>query len=57
SWEGRLLSKAGREVLLKTVAQALPSYAMSVFLLPLDTCSALESMMSKYWWNTNSQDS
>uniref|UniRef100_A0A803PR19 Reverse transcriptase domain-containing protein n=1 Tax=Cannabis sativa TaxID=3483 RepID=A0A803PR19_CANSA len=57
SWEGRFLSKAGREILLKTVAQALPSYAMSVFLLPVDTCSSLESMMSKYWWNTSNQNS
>ncbi|XP_060969704.1 uncharacterized protein LOC133036942 [Cannabis sativa] len=53
SWEGRLLLKAGREILLKTVAQALPTYAMSVFLLPLKTCSHLESLMSKYWWGSS----
>ncbi|KAM6589517.1 hypothetical protein CsatA_012122 [Cannabis sativa] len=29
---------------------------MSVFLLPLDTCSSLESMMSKYWWNSSNQN-
>ncbi|KAM6565848.1 uncharacterized protein LOC133031191 [Cannabis sativa] len=55
SWEGRFLSTAGREVLLKTVAQALPSFAMSVFLLPLKTCSHLESLMSKYWWSSSSR--
>ncbi|XP_060960022.1 uncharacterized protein LOC133030933 [Cannabis sativa] len=53
SWEGRLLSKAGREVLLKTVAQALPTYAMSVFLLLVKTVSHLESLMSKYWWGSS----
>ncbi|XP_030479041.1 uncharacterized mitochondrial protein AtMg00310-like [Cannabis sativa] len=53
SWEGHLLSKAGREVLLKTVAQALPTYAMSVFLLPVKTVSHLESLMSKYWWGSS----
>uniref|UniRef100_A0A803QF26 Reverse transcriptase domain-containing protein n=1 Tax=Cannabis sativa TaxID=3483 RepID=A0A803QF26_CANSA len=57
SWEGKLLSKAGREILLKTVAQALPSYAMSVFLLPKKTCSYLEGLMSKYWWGSSSNNS
>ncbi|XP_060964883.1 uncharacterized protein LOC133033858 [Cannabis sativa] len=57
SWEGRLLSKAGKEVLIKTVAQALPTYAMSVFLLPVETCNKLEGMMSKYWWSSGSNQS
>uniref|UniRef100_A0A803PVR0 Reverse transcriptase domain-containing protein n=1 Tax=Cannabis sativa TaxID=3483 RepID=A0A803PVR0_CANSA len=52
-WEGRFLSKAGKEVLLKTVAQAFPSYAMSVFLIPLETCHGLESIMSKFWWQSS----
>lgn len=32
-WEHRFLSKAGREVILKSVIHAIPSYTMSVFLL------------------------
>ncbi|XP_060960747.1 uncharacterized protein LOC115723580 [Cannabis sativa] len=57
SWEGRFLCKAGREILLKTVVQAIPSYDMSVFLLPIETCTLLERLMSKYWWGTSSQRS
>uniref|UniRef100_A0A803PL05 Reverse transcriptase domain-containing protein n=1 Tax=Cannabis sativa TaxID=3483 RepID=A0A803PL05_CANSA len=52
-WEGRFLSKAGKEILLKTVAQAFPSYAMSVFLLPLETCKSLEGIMSSFWWKSS----
>ncbi|XP_060960616.1 uncharacterized protein LOC133031194 [Cannabis sativa] len=57
SWEGRFLSKAGCEILIKTVAQAISSYAMSVFLLPIETCTLLERLMSKFWWGNSSQQS
>lgn len=36
--ESKMLPKGGKEVLLKTVAQTLPNYAMGVFLLPLNLC-------------------
>uniref|UniRef100_A0A803QQJ5 Reverse transcriptase n=1 Tax=Cannabis sativa TaxID=3483 RepID=A0A803QQJ5_CANSA len=55
NWEGRFLSKASKELLLKTVAQAIPNHAMSVFLFPLKTCKAIESVMSKYWWQSSKQ--
>ncbi|XP_060972464.1 uncharacterized mitochondrial protein AtMg00310-like [Cannabis sativa] len=57
SWETKFLSKAGKEVLIKLVAQALPSYAMSVFLLTQDICSSLEDMMAKFWWKSQSNSS
>lgn len=50
SWESRCLSKAGKELLLKSVAQAIPAYAMGVFLLPISLCKELERLMSIYWW-------
>ncbi|KAL8103095.1 hypothetical protein AgCh_027577 [Apium graveolens] len=51
----KTLSKGGKEVLLKTVAQSLPNFAMSVFLLPLNLCQDLEKLMCKFWWRTSSQ--
>ena len=50
SWNQKLLSRAGKEILLKTVAQAMPNYAMNIFLLPLELCRELERMMNSFWW-------
>ncbi|XP_030502725.2 uncharacterized protein LOC115717895 [Cannabis sativa] len=53
SWEGKFLSRAGKEILIKSVVQSLPSYAMNVFLLPVGTCKELEKMMASFWWKSN----
>uniref|UniRef100_A0A803P654 Reverse transcriptase zinc-binding domain-containing protein n=1 Tax=Cannabis sativa TaxID=3483 RepID=A0A803P654_CANSA len=56
SWEGRFLSKAGKEFLIKTVEQSLPSYAMNVFLLPMDTYQEMEQLMCKFWWQASAKN-
>ncbi|CAH9109059.1 unnamed protein product [Cuscuta epithymum] len=53
SWNNRFLSKAGREVLLKTVIQAMPTYAMNVFLFPDNLIMEIERLMNGYWWRGN----
>lgn len=49
-WKGNILSIAGKEVLIETVAQALPTYTMSIFKLPMSITKKLQSMISKFWW-------
>ncbi|XP_075652255.1 uncharacterized protein LOC142622622 [Castanea sativa] len=40
-WKGKMLSRAGKEVLIKAVAQSIPTYTMGVFLLPAKLCNEL----------------
>uniref|UniRef100_A0A803P2Y2 Reverse transcriptase domain-containing protein n=1 Tax=Cannabis sativa TaxID=3483 RepID=A0A803P2Y2_CANSA len=54
SWDNKFLSRAGKEVLIKAVVQALPAYTMNLFLLPVGTCQAIESAISRFWWKSNS---
>ena len=45
-----MLSQAGREVLVKSVIQAIPTYAMGCFKLPLGLCDDIEMIIRKFWW-------
>ncbi|XP_050258361.1 uncharacterized protein LOC126703447 [Quercus robur] len=47
-WKEKLLSKAGKEVLNKVVAQAIPMYTMSYFRLPDSLCEELTSMKRNF---------
>ena len=49
-WEGKLLSQAGREVLIKAVIQAIPSYTIGCFKLPVGLCNEIEVVVRKFWW-------
>lgn len=48
SLSGRFLSIAGKEVLVKAVLQAIPSYCMSAYLLPKSLCKDIERMVNSY---------
>ncbi|KAA3455435.1 reverse transcriptase [Gossypium australe] len=50
NWSTRHLSQGGKEVFIKSVLQAIPTYSMACFLLPKTLCSDLEKIIAKFWW-------
>jgi ribonuclease HI len=55
-WKLRFLSQAGKEILLKAVVQAIPSYCMSVFLFPKTLSAEINSLMQRFWWGHKEND-
>ena len=49
-WKGKMLSRAGKEVLIKMVAQSIPTYTMGVFQLLVKICKELNAMCARFWW-------
>ncbi|KAL0458285.1 UNVERIFIED_CONTAM: LOB domain-containing protein 29 [Sesamum latifolium] len=50
-WNEKILSQAGKEVLIKSIIQAIPAYAMGCFKLPVTFLRELHSMTANFWWN------
>ena len=48
-WNECLLSKGGREVLIKAVTQAIPSFVMSSFWPPALVCDDISSQLAWFW--------
>lgn len=47
----RNLSKVGKEILLKSVFQAIPIYPVSMFELLVNLCTKIEIMVAQYLWS------
>ena len=54
--KGKLLSRARKDVLIKVVAQAIPSYTMSCFDLTKTLCDDIGSMICRYWWSQQDKE-
>ncbi|XP_072077874.1 uncharacterized protein [Arachis hypogaea] len=50
SWKGRLLNRAGRLCLIKSVASSLPIYQMQVTLFPTSICQKIDSVLRQFLW-------
>jgi hypothetical protein len=54
-WKERLMSMAAKEILIKAVAQAIPTYAMACFDLSKSLCDEISQLMCRYWWSQNDE--
>lgn len=51
-WKRSLFSTTGKEILIKSVGQAIPSYVMSVFRIPKGICEEITKGFAKFWWGS-----
>ena len=49
-WKEKILTHVGKEILIKSVAQAVHSYTMSCFLLLKKLCEELTGVIRQFWW-------
>ncbi|XP_071723898.1 uncharacterized mitochondrial protein AtMg00310-like [Rutidosis leptorrhynchoides] len=50
SWSTRFSSNAGKDVLIKAVIQAIPTYAMGCFIIPAAILKDIEKAIRCFWW-------
>ena len=55
-WKGKLLSRASKEVLIKAVAQSIPTFLIGVFQLLGKLCDELDAMCARFWWGQIGQE-
>ena len=51
SWYNRFLSQARKEIMLKAVISALPTYTISCFMLPKVIIKEITMVMRRFWWS------
>ena len=48
-WKEKLLSMGGKEILIKSITQAMPTYAMMVFKIPINICKGMTNAIAQFW--------
>lgn len=56
SWNSRFLSTAGKATMLQSILSATPTFAMTCFQLPVGLCNQIQSVLTRFWWDTKDGD-
>jgi hypothetical protein len=54
-WKEILLSKGGRENLLKETIQSIPVFVVGIFKTPKNICKYINDAMSSLWWGDSDE--
>ncbi|CAL1369261.1 unnamed protein product [Linum trigynum] len=57
AWKSLLLSHGGKEIPLKSVIQAIPSFTMCLFLLPVSLTKKMDTLLSNSFWSGSMEKS
>lgn len=49
-WGNKPISKGGKMVLLKTAAQSIPNFWMTLFQILSEVCTRVQRLMNAFWW-------
>jgi hypothetical protein len=56
-WKLKFLSQARKEILLKAVIQAIPTYCMGIFMIPKALCNEINSLIRNFRWGSYGNES
>nr|XP_027060887.1 uncharacterized protein LOC113687483 [Coffea arabica] len=56
-WKQKLLSQGGKEILVKSVIMAMPTYVMACFRLPRGLCRQITGKIARFWWRKGEKGS
>lgn len=55
-WKECLPNQAGKEVLIKVVLQAIPTFAMSMVKFPKNFCAKICYSVARFWWRSKGRN-
>ena len=55
-WSTKFLSSAGKLVMIQSVLSPIPSYSMTCFKLPVSLCKRIQSIVTRFWWDSNENE-
>lgn len=55
-WRVKFFSVGGKEILIKAVAQVIPTYAMSLFRIPSRAADGMNKIIANFLWESIAKD-